>query len=513
MSNFPSGRSIVSASVGLACLVSVQAHAEPQAPAPAENVILFVADGASWGGWDLASYWEYGELGQQPYDQFSVKLGMTTEPFGAPPYDPDAAWDVTPTGDADYFEGYKTIKQNATDSAAAGTTLATGRKTTNGRINYDADGNPLPFITQDMKRSGKATGVVSSVDFHHATPAAFGAQAISRGDAYSITNQMINDGLLDLIMGAGHPEYDIDGNLRSEPDFSKIPEDVWDALNGPDAPMTLIETKEDFEALADGTLEVNGRLLGLAPIFDTLQADRNPFTTPIDPNAPGSPNICLDDGSGSTICFDQGHELLSTTPSLETMTKGALNHLGDDEDGLFLMVEGGAIDWMAHSNATGRVIEEQIDFNRAVGAAVDWVEAESSWDETLMIVLTDHGNGMPMGPESDTIPFQPIQNNGAGELPGYLWHSGSHTTENTLFWANGAGSDLFYDHVVGIDEGLRDIIGFNDGRYIGNESVFSVMAEAAGVERVPFASSVWLFVCGLMAFGASRYRSRRATGA
>lgn len=121
-------------------------------------------------------------------------------------------------------------------------------------------------------------------------------------------------------------------------------------------------------------------------------------------------------------------------PTLETMTKGALKQLEDNEDGLFLMVEGGAVDWAAHANATGAIIEEQIDFNHAVAAGVDWVETESSWDETLMIVLTDHGNGMPMGPNSDEIAFQMIENNGAGVLPGVMWHSGDHTTENTLLW-------------------------------------------------------------------------------
>jgi hypothetical protein len=47
----------------------------------ARNVMLFIADGASWGTWHMASYYEHGALGRQPYDRFSVKLGMTTEPL------------------------------------------------------------------------------------------------------------------------------------------------------------------------------------------------------------------------------------------------------------------------------------------------------------------------------------------------------------------------------------------------------------------------------------------------
>ena len=458
-----------------------------------ENVILFISDGASWGTVDMASYWEFGEKGRQPYDDFSVKLGMTTEPFSNPQqvYDPAAAWDTTPTGDDDYFEGYKTIKQGATDSAAAGTALSTGVKTSNGRIAADPDGNPLPFITQDMKASGRSTGVVSSVGFSHATPAAFGAQNESRNDYHAIAGQMINEGTLDLIMGAGNPNYDDNGQRLDSPEYSWLSEEDWTAVNSPDGPMTLIETQADFEALADGLLEIEGRLIGLPEVGGTLQANRDPFTTPLDPNAPGSPNLG----------FPVGHELLPNVPDLATMTTGALNHLGKDEDGLFLMVEGGAVDWMAHANATGRVIEEQMAFNHAVGAAVDWVELNSSWDETLMVVLTDHGNGAPMGPNSDTIPFEPIENNGQGNLPGVLWHSENHTTENTLLWANGAGSDEFLSMIVGEDPFLTSILGFNDGSYIDITGVNSAMRNAAGLTStptpIPLPAAGWALLAGI----------------
>lgn len=460
--------------------------------APVENVILFISDGASWGTVDMASYWEFGERGRQPYDDFAVKLGMTTEPLSNPQatYDPSAAWDPTPTGDDDYFEGYKAIKQGATDSAAAGTALATGVKTSNGRISTDAEGNPLPFITQEMKASGRSTGVVSSVGFSHATPAVFGAQNVNRGDTHAIAHQMINEGTLDLIMGGGNPNFDDNAQRRATPEYDWLSEEDWTALNGPDAPMTLIETTSDFEALADGSLEIQGRLIGLPEAGATLQANRDPLTTPPDPDAPGSPNLG----------FPIGHELLPNVPTLATMTAGALNHLGKDEDGLFLMVEGGAVDWMAHANATGRVIEEQIDFNHAVGAAVDWVSANSSWDETLMIVLTDHGNGAPMGPNSDSIAFQPIENNGKGVLPGVLWHSGNHTTENTLLWANGAGSEDLLSMVVGEDPFLQSILGFNDGRYIDITGVNPAIRTAAGLVAptpVPLPATGWMLLVGL----------------
>jgi alkaline phosphatase len=481
------------ASRRLAAAAAVCAHLAPSAShaETAENVILFISDGASWGTVDMASYWEFGELGRQPYDDFSVKLGMTTEPASDPQgvYDPEAAWDTTPTGDEDFFAGYGTIKRGATDSAAAGTALATGVRTGNGRISTDVDGAPLRFVSQDMKASGRQVGVVTSVGFSHATPAAFGAQNERRDNLHEIARQMINEGTLDLIMGGGHPDYDDEGERRDAPGYNWLSEADWTALNGPDAPMTLIETRDEFEALADGDLAVDGRLIGIPQVGATLQANRSPVTTPLDPSAPGSPNLG----------FPVGHELLDGVPTLATMTEGALDHLSDEEEGLFLMVEGGAVDWMAHANATGRVIEEQIDFNHAVGAAVDWVEANSSWDETLMIVLTDHGNGAPMGPDSDTVPFQPIENNGAGALPGVLWHSGSHTTENTLLWANGAGSEELLSMVVGEDPYLTSVLGFNDGRYIDITGVNPAIRRAAGLEApapIPLPAAGWMLIAG-----------------
>ncbi|MEM6684004.1 MAG: alkaline phosphatase, partial [Pseudomonadota bacterium] len=432
--------------------------------------------------------------------------GMTTQPAGAPAYNPAAAWDKTPTNDGDFFAGYKTIKQNATDSAAAGTALASGVRTSNGRVNYDVDGNPLPFISQDMKDAGKAVGVVSSVGFSHATPAAFGAQSPTRGDLKGIASQMINGHTLDLIMGGGNPNFDNEGQPKNTPEYNWLSEADWAAINAPDGPMTLIETKQQFEALADGSLHVDGRLIGIPQIEETLQASRSPFI-PADANQPGSPNLVIP-GVDTTI----GQVLLPTVPDLATMTTGALNHLGKDDDGLFLMVEGGAVDWMAHANATGRVIEEQVEFNHAIGAAVDWVETNSSWDETLMIVLTDHGNGAVMGPQSDQIPFQPIQNNGKGNLPGFLWHSDNHTTENTLLWANGAGSELLFNYVIGNDFGLEEVLGFNNGDYIDITGMNPAIRAAAGLNApsaIPLPASGWLMLGSLGVFMRLRGRHLR----
>ena len=451
--------------------ISLPALAEPvREPAP-RHVMVFIADGASWGTWQMAGYWEFGALGRQPYDRFDLRLGMTTMPLNtsrkptrderaAVGYDPAMAWDVAalPSAPQDraahFFRGYEYLKRGATDSAAAGTALSTGVKTYNSAINHDNFGRPLPYATQHFKALGKSTGVLTSVPFSHATPAAFGAHSDSRDNYASISEQMVANPALDVLMGTGHPMFDGSGRPRATPDHKYVSEAAWRTLTGPGSPRQLVQTREEFEALAQGRLVPSGPLLGLPQVNDTLQAAREAGVL------------------GTDAALPSGTARIATVPSLATMTRGALQVLGRNPKGMFLMVEGGAVDWMAHANDTGRIIEEQMDFNHAVRAAVEWVERNSHWGETLMLVLTDHGNGMPMGPDSDTVAFQPVLNRGAGQLPGVRWHHRNHSNELTVLWAQGAGARLLLDEVQGVDAALGERLGHNaDGRYITNSGV------------------------------------------
>ena len=99
--------------------------------------------------------------------------------------------------------------------------------------------------------------------------------------------------------------------------------------------------------------------------------------------------------------------------------------------------------------------------------------------DELIIVLTDHGNGMPMGPDSDRVPFEPIRNHGKGVLPGVRWHHGNHSNENTLLWAHGAGAQLLLQSAVTTDPALVSRLGHNrDGRTLTNADVARVLAPA-----------------------------------
>ncbi|HEX5643785.1 MAG TPA: alkaline phosphatase [Thermoleophilia bacterium] len=126
------------------------------------------------------------------------------------------------------------------------------------------------------------------------------------------------------------------------------------------------------------------------------------------------------------------------------MTKSALNVLDANRKGFFLMIEGGAVDWAGHANQPGRAIEEQIDFNKAVEAVVRWVQRNSDWDETLVIVTGDHETGCLWGPGSG-VPggngtWTPLVNNGEDVTPGMQSNSGDHTNSLIPFFARGEGA-------------------------------------------------------------------------
>ena len=68
----------------------------------------------------------------------------------------------------------------------------------------------------------------------------------------------------------------------------------------------------------------------------------------------------------------------------------AIELLAKDDDGFFLLVEGSQIDWGGHDKDTDYVLEELLDFDRAVGVALDFARSDGN---TLVIVTADHETG------------------------------------------------------------------------------------------------------------------------
>ncbi|MEM1330112.1 MAG: alkaline phosphatase [Planctomycetota bacterium] len=496
---------------------------------PAKNVILMISDGAGATTWQAANQWQFGadagtapEFRQRWENDFDLHW-MTTYPghtqavapsltggavlpislfdgftypeFGS--YNPAQAWDDTPAivnlvdnngrlgrGDpvtllpnpvlppsllplaqlaASGFEIISTpgfaaydylVTRNVTDSAAAGTALASGVKSYNSSINFDLNENPVPFITQAIVAKGKSAGVVTTKPFTDATPSAFGTQSPSRQEEEFISNSMITNGLLSVIISPGHPEFGSGGTPRT-PDYEVVSETNLQALrNGFDG-WTFVDDTADLVAISEGTTPAPQRLFGLVPVSSSLHSrDTSARTNAFDPR------LFDDANPNGSVPF--------VMPDLDVLSMAAINTLKQDEDGFFLMIEGASVDSAAHGNDLPRMLEEQLSFNRAVDRVISWVETESSWDETLVIITTDHANALLLGPDSETVFMQPPVASGVGELPNAIWWSTNHTNELVPLWAFGVGSDRFADLTDGVDP-VR-------GDYIDNTDVHAVVS-------------------------------------
>jgi alkaline phosphatase len=415
---------------------------KPPKPA-AKNVIVMIGDGYGFNHHTAASYYEYGKAARQVYFRFPFQFAMSTYSYFCD-YDPVMAW-----SDFEY------VKSCYTDSAAAATAMATGVKTYDAAIGVDIDEQPVKNALELAEEKGKSTGVVTSVEWTHATPAGFVAHNVDRNNYAEIGQEMVYESAADVVMGAGNPWYDPDGIYLETPNTFKYVggEETWDDLlagtaggdangDGVDDPWVLIQSRAEFQALMSGPTP--SRVLGTAQVYQTLQQGR----------------------SGDGFADPYVVPRTETVPTLTEMSLAALNILDDDPDGLFLMIEGGAIDWAAHSNQSGRMIEEAIEFERAVDAVVDWVQANSNWGETLLIVTADHETGYLTGPGSDPA-WNPIVNNGAGNLPGMEWHSPNHTNSLVKLSAKGDAARMFREFVIGSDP-VR-------GRYVNNTNIADVV--------------------------------------
>ena len=401
-----------------------------------KNVIIMIADGGGFNHYKSADYYNCGRSPCQPYEDFPVRLAMSTYPYGGS-YNANLTW-----------RSFNYVDKGATDSAAAATAMATGVKTHNKTLGLDTNDHPVLNLSERAKQLGKAAGVITTVFFDDATPAGFVIHNGARGNLTRIADDMVNNNSVDCIMGAGHPFYDSDGRPLQEPNYRYISEETWAALKNGSAggsanPWTLVQTRAEFQALATG--KAPNRVFGLIQVYDTTQQKR----------------------SGDAFADPYQVPFTQTVPTLAEMTNAALNVLDNDPNGFFIMIEGGAVDWAAHANESGRLIEEMDDFNKSIEAVIRWIDTNSSWNETLVIITADHETGHLTGPNSGQMPESPAINdiisNGPGKLPAMEWHSKNHTNSLVPFFAKGRGAEKFTETIDGNDP-LR-------GPYIDNTDI------------------------------------------
>jgi alkaline phosphatase len=295
-----------------------------------------------------------------------------------------------------------------TDSAAAATVIATGQRVENYVLSLSPAGEPLETVLEVCKRAGKATGLLTTSFFFDASPAAFAAHQTSRDLRELIVRQMLAETEPDVIMGNG----------------------AW-LFDDPSLGLGELALAHQYVVL-HGLAELMAwdprarpRVLGL---FET---DFVPVVTASEPYS-------------MTPALERRAD--SPDPTVAMMTARALERLADDPDGFFLFVEDELIDEMGHRGPAevewvNRAYPAQVAaLDEALGVAIDWVRAHSSFEETLIVLLADHETGgyhydHELGPSSGSF---------SAFSEGAEFPVGNHTRTKTAVHAIGPGSAAVY---------------------------------------------------------------------
>lgn len=232
------------------------------------------------------------------------------------------------------------------DSASTATSISTGHKTYSGTINVAEDmETTYETIAEKLKAQlGYKIGILSSVNLNHATPAAFYAHQASRSNYYEIGEEMVNSGF----------DYFAGGGLLSPTGKEEDKKDLYELAQ--EAGYKVVKTKAEAEAL---TAED-----GKAIVIDETLADSDAMSYDMD----------LEEGEWALADYvEKGIEVL------------------DNENGFFMMVEGGKIDWACHANDAAATITDTVALDEAVGKAVEFYNEHP--EETLILVTGDHETG------------------------------------------------------------------------------------------------------------------------
>jgi alkaline phosphatase len=286
---------------------------------------------------------------------------------------------------AHYIGIIETYSANSyiTDSGAGGTALACGIKTNNGMIGMNADSVAVPSILHIAKANKLATGIVATSSITHATPASFVAHQVSRKMEEEIAKDILHSDV-DIFIGGGRKFF-------NERDDEK---NLLDSLTAKGYGV--------YASLQDASLSTSskkGVLLANHAMPSKLEGRGN---------------------------------------MLPEATQLALDVLSKNKKGFFLMIEGSQIDWAGHGNNIEGIIAETLDFDKAVGIAMDFADKNKG---TLVIVTADHETGglQILGKDNQTNELHAI------------FTSNDHTPVPVPLFAYGQDADKFSNFMNNTD--------------------------------------------------------------
>jgi alkaline phosphatase len=396
-------------------------------------IILIVFDGMDWQTTRAAAIYKTGHvsyergrgtgLAFQDDRSLSTDFGfiVTTAQFSGAKHDINAQTVTSPQGSSkpgfdatrggidpwhenplsSYLMGTdREVKHIVTDSAASATSLTAGVKTYNGAINYLVNGDQVEPMARTLQRErGFMVGVVSSVPVSHATPAAAYANNVSRKDYQDLSRDMVGlpsishrtDPLpgVDVLIGGGWGEGESDDSVQGDnfqtgnvyfhqDDLRRV-----DVTHG--GKYLVVERQAGVpggKSLAQAATEAASRHQRLIGYFGTKKGHL-PFQT-----ADGKFDPTFDlKGTERYTAAD-----IVENPSLAEITDAALEVLQTSEQGFWLMIEAGDVDWANHANNLDNSIGAVLSGEAAFERVMDWIKRTNRANETVVILTSDHGH-------------------------------------------------------------------------------------------------------------------------
>ncbi len=238
----------------------------------------------------------------------------------------------------------RSLNSMVTDSSAASSAWGSGSRVVNGAVNILPDGKLLTPLYALFADKGWGTGLVTTAEITHATPAGFAIAIKSRGDSQAIAAQYL-DRKVDVLLGGGHPFFSPNSrkdkrDLRG--DFAKVG-------------YTVVNTAAELEGAP-----IDTRILG------TFADGHLPYT----------------------IDRRSDPKLIARAPTIAELTRAALARL-QRKDQFILQVEGARIDHAAHNSDAAAAVLEQIALDEAIEACLEF---QRGHPDTLVVITTDHAN-------------------------------------------------------------------------------------------------------------------------
>lgn len=334
------------------------------------------------------------QLNMKPVVKFG---GFDSRLAGSAPWEPEK--------DIAYPIGRSNVSPHAyTDSSSSATSMTSGIKAINGAINLDYQLKPVETIAEWVQRTkGFGVGAVTSVPISHATPASSYSHNVSRDDYQDLTRDML--GLpsvsrkkeplpgLDVLIGGGFGEVTEkptgQGNNFVPGNRYITDDDLFDINISSHGTYSKYVVAQRMKGQAGNAVLQNAvkrALAGKHRLFGLFGVKNGhlPFRTA---NGDFFP---VADVKEQMEVYSEAD--VYENPTLAEITDAAISILETRSNGFWLMVEAGDVDWANHANNIDSSIGAVLSGEAAVQRIFDWIERKNVWEQSLVIVTSDHGH-------------------------------------------------------------------------------------------------------------------------